>query len=154
MELECVKFLSKSKCINLISNNKKDVLFEIVKKTPEIKESIKEFIVEDLMAREDIGSTIISDRIALAHTESSLVNNLILSYGYLENSILNWDLDEDYGEVKVVILLIFPKDIDKKIYIERVKVITKILSDESLTDKIIKVKSASEIKEIFINNLN
>lgn len=151
MEVVCRNFFNESKCIDLISNNKKDVLYEIVKKTSKINESIKDTIVKELLEREGVGSTIIADRIALAHIESSLVSDLILSYGYLKNEILNWDLDEEYGTAKIIILLIFPKYLDKRNYIENVKVITKILSDENLTCNIIRVKNASEIKEIFIN---
>lgn len=151
MEVVCRNFFNESKSIDLISNNKKDVLYEIVKKTSKINESIKDTIVKELLEREGVGSTIIADRIALAHIESSLVSDLILSYGYLKNEILNWDLDEEYGTAKIIILLIFPKYLDKRNYIENVKVITKILSDENLTCNIIRVKNASEIKEIFIN---
>lgn len=147
-----VEFLKESTTLSLSSKKKYDIFCEIVKNTPQIKKKYYKDIIELLIDRENLGSTIIAPKVALAHVETDLVDTLVLSCAFSKEGIYNWSLDETNYELKVILMLLFPEKTNKHLYIDRVKRLMIQLSSEENLIKLENVKNANEIKLILINS--
>lgn len=147
-----VEFLKESTTISLSSKKKYEIFNEIVKNTPQIKEKYHKDIVQLLIDRENAGSTIIAPKVALAHAETDLADQLVFSCAFSKEGIYNWSLNETDDELKVIFLLLFPEKTNGHLYIDIVKKLMIQLSNEENLMKLANVKNASEIKCILINN--
>lgn len=145
-----VEFLNEATTISLSSKKKYDIFNEIVKNTPQIKDEYYENIIELLIARENLGSTIIAPKVALAHIETDLVDKLVLSCAFSKEGIYNWSLNETNDELKIIFLLLFPQKINRDLYIEIVKQLMIQLSNEEDLIKLANVQNADEIKRVLI----
>lgn len=149
---EYLKFLKEATALTLSSKKKYDIFSEIVKSTPQIKEECYEDIIELLIDRENLGSTIIAPKVALAHVETDLIDELVLSCAFSKEGIYNWSLSETNDELKVIFMLIFPQKTNRHLYIEIVKKLMVQFSNEENLIKLANVQNVNEIKCILINN--
>ena len=147
-----ISFLKKTTTIELNSIRKDIAIREMVENTPEIKEELYEEIIKLLKQREDSGSTVVMPSVALAHVESSLIDKLIISFGFSKRGIDDWDKENFLGKVNTIILIIFPKKGERKTYMDIIKQFIGKLADEKYILKLSNVKCAHDIKWALINN--
>jgi mannitol/fructose-specific phosphotransferase system IIA component (Ntr-type) len=147
-----VEFLEEATTISLFSKTKYEILNEIVKNTPQIKEKYHKDIVQLLIDRENAGSTVIAPKVALAHVETDLVDQLVLSCAFSKEGIYNWSFHEAGEKLKIIFMLLFPQKINRDLYIEIVKQLMIQFSDDKLLINIANVQNANEIKLTLINN--
>ena len=82
--------------LNLESKNKNAVIKELygnLKKTNLIK--VEEQGLNDILAREEMGSTGIGKRIALPHAKTKAVDELIVTFGISRNGIAYNSVDDE-----------------------------------------------------------
>lgn len=141
------KFIKEAEVIYLMTNKKIDALKMLVENTYKIRPKNYALLIKLLLNREEQGSTIIAPKISLAHVETDLTENLILSFGFANNENINWILEENV-EVKVIILLIFPIKVNKEFNVKIIKEFMNRLANQECTDKVVNVINAHDIKKI------
>lgn len=128
-----VKYISLENInLSLQSKTRQNVIKEMFDK---IKDN--ELIIDknkcylDLLKREEIGSTAVTDLIAIPHTKTEYIKDILISLGISNQGI-------DYGEekVKLVILLLAPKNKSLD-YLKLLGKFSRILSNGAVVNKII-----------------
>lgn len=133
-------FISKAHVLNIQSSDKSAALLEMVPNHHQFE------IVELLLEREKSGTTVVADGIALAHVETNRVKEPKLAFGLLKKDI-EWELNH---KVKLIVVLLIPPNL-KTAAIESIKNLMKDLADKGLTDILIEVADAREIKNQIMN---
>ncbi len=110
--MQIMDFLSKKAIIaNIRSQKKEDVIKELVDgliNSGDIEKRHRVKLIEALMAREALGSTAIGQGIAIPHTKSDCVTNLIAAFGLSKKGV---DFDSLDGEpAYIFFLLVAPQD--------------------------------------------
>lgn len=110
--MRIMEFLSeKAVAADLKSTQKEDILKELVDlliEAGEIDKKDKVKLLEQLMAREALGSTAIGQGVGIPHTKSGCVTKLIASFGLSQKGV---DFDSLDGEkVHIFFLLVAPLD--------------------------------------------
>lgn len=110
--MRIMEFLSeKAITADLKSTEKEDILKELVDllvEAGEIDKKDKGKLIEQLMAREALGSTAIGQGVGIPHTKSGCVTKLVASFGLSQKGV---DFDSLDGEkVYVFFLLVAPQD--------------------------------------------
>ena len=111
-DMRIMEFLSeKAITADLKSTEKEDILKELVDllvEAGEIDKKDKGKLIEQLMAREALGSTAIGQGVGIPHTKSGCVTKLVASFGLSQKGV---DFDSLDGEkVYVFFLLVAPQD--------------------------------------------
>lgn len=124
--------------------NSKEILFKKIAK--ELKETdiiiSKEEFVEELDNRESVGSSLISNRIAMPHVQSTNILKSEVHIILLNTPILNWNPSE---EVSIVILLALKED-EKPIKLKSVINLMKFLASDEHTKEMLKL-SVNEMSD-------
>jgi|GEM_PF-6199573 len=144
-----LKIISEADIVYLNNQEMASALMELVKNTSGIHASDNRMLVKQLLEREKQGSTIIAPKVALAHTKTEVVDNLILSFGFSKGGKLKWAF-EGKEEVKIVILLLFPIKGDRCSDFEIIKDLMIKLANQEQMDQMIKLTNAQDIKKILI----
>ena len=95
--------------LNLESKNKNAVIKELygnLKKTNLIKD--EEQGLNDILAREEMGSTGIGKRIALPHAKTKAVDELIVTFGISRNGIVYNSVDDE--NVNIFFMFLCPEN--------------------------------------------
>lgn len=94
---------------------------------------------EDILNRENIGTTQITDKIAIPHTKTDHVKDFVISLGVAKNGI-------DYGQEKIKLVILFLVPNNRNIeYLKLLATISRIFINENLVDKIIESSDPLEI---------
>lgn len=133
-------FISKAHVMNIQSPDKSKTLLEMVTGHHQFE------IVELLLKREKSGTTLIAVGIALAHVQTKWVKEPKLAFGLLKKKI-EWELNE---KVKLIVLLLIPPN-PKTSAIDAIKSLMKDLANEELTDLLIEMADARDIKNQIMN---
>ena len=132
--------------LNLESKNKNAVIKELynnLKKTNLIKD--EELGLNDIFAREEMGSTGIGRKIALPHAKTKAVDELIATFGISRNGIDYESLDNE--NVNIFFMFLCPEDKTQE-YLKVLARISRLIRDDKFIDKLLKAESNGEIIEI------
>ena len=132
--------------LNLESKTKNTVIRELynnLKKTNLIKD--EELGLNDIFAREEMGSTGIGKKIALPHAKTKAVDELIATFGISRNGIDYESLDNE--NVNIFFMFLCPEDKTQE-YLKVLARISRLIRDDKFIDKLLKAESNGEIIEI------
>ena len=132
--------------LNLESKNKSAIIKELynnLKKTNLIKD--EELGLNDIFAREEMGSTGIGRKIALPHAKTKAVDELIATFGISRNGIDYESLDNE--NVNIFFMFLCPEDKTQE-YLKVLARISRLIRKDRFIDNLLKAGSNKEIIEI------
>ena len=132
--------------LNLESKNKSAIIKELynnLKKTNLIKD--EELGLNDIFAREEMGSTGIGRKIALPHAKTKAVDELIATFGISRNGIDYESLDNE--SVNIFFMFLCPEDKTQE-YLKVLARISRLIRKDRFIDNLLKAGSNKEIIEI------
>src|SRR3990167_1854143 len=149
--MKIMDFLSKKAIgADIKSTKKEDVIRELVDlliASEEIDKKYRNKLIEQLMAREALGSTAIGQGVGIPHTKSECVNKLIASSGLSQNGV---DFDSLDGEkVYIFFLLIAPID-SAGPHLKALARLSGLLKDKYFRDSLKECKDEKAIFKIII----
>lgn len=147
--MKIMDFLSKKAiAADLKSTKKEDVIKELVDVLLEsegLEKKCRNKLVEQLMAREALGSTAIGQGVGIPHTKSECVNKLVASFGLSQKGV---DFDSLDGEnVYIFFLLIAPID-SAGPHLKALARISRLLKDKYFRDSLKECKDEKSILKI------
>ncbi|TAN59476.1 PTS sugar transporter subunit IIA [bacterium] len=147
--MKIMDFLSKKAiAADLKSAKKEDVIKELVDVLLEsegLEKKCRNKLVEQLMAREALGSTAIGQGVGIPHTKSECVNKLVASFGLSQKGV---DFDSLDGEnVYIFFLLIAPID-SAGPHLKALARISRLLKDKYFRDSLKECKDEKSILKI------
>jgi len=122
---------------------KKEIITELVEALEKARliEDV-ETVVNVVMEREKLGSTGIGNGVAVPHGKLKNINNIVCALGRSQNGV---DFDAvDRGLVHIFFLVLAPED-SASLHLKVLSRITKILRDQSLRKKVIKLSNTHDI---------
>ncbi|OGX42620.1 MAG: hypothetical protein A3G37_01165 [Omnitrophica WOR_2 bacterium RIFCSPLOWO2_12_FULL_46_30] len=149
--MKIMDFLSKKAIgADIKSTKKEDVIRELVDlliASEEIDKKYRNKLIEQLMAREALGSTAIGQGVGIPHTKSECVNKLIASFGLSQNGV---DFDSLDGEkVYIFFLLIAPID-SAGPHLKALARISRLLKDKYFRDSLKECKDEKSILKVIV----
>ena len=132
--------------LNLESKNKSAIIKELynnLKKTNLIKD--EELGLNDIFAREEMGSTGIGRKIALPHAKTKAVDELIATFGISRNGIDYESLDNE--NVNIFFMFLCPEDKTQE-YLKVLARISRLIRKDRFKDNLLKAGWNKEIIEI------
>ncbi|MDE1920363.1 MAG: PTS sugar transporter subunit IIA [Candidatus Omnitrophica bacterium] len=135
-------------CTELKSETKAEVILEMVGILVDngiIEKKYKNKIVEGLMAREALGSTAIGQGIAIPHTKSDTVSELISALAISKTGV-NFD-SLDGEPAHIFFLLIAPSD-SAGPHLKALARVSRLLKDKFFRDSLKNTKTAKEVMDL------
>lgn len=132
--------------LNLESKNKNAVireLFSNLAKTNLIKD--EEQALNDIFAREEMGSTGIGKKIALPHAKTKAVDELMITFGISRNGIAYNSIDEE--NVNIFFMFLCPENKTQE-YLKVLARISRLIREDRFVNSLLKATSNEEILEI------
>lgn len=132
--------------LNLESKNKNAVIKELygnLKKTNLIKD--EEQGLNDILEREEMGSTGIGKRIALPHAKTKAVDELIVTFGISRNGIAYNSVDDE--NVNIFFMFLCPENKSQE-YLKVLARISRLIREDRFIDNLLKAESNEQIIEI------
>ncbi len=133
---------------NLVSKDKKEVVWELVElliKAKEIKAKDKEKVVKTLLERESLGSTGIGQGIAIPHGKTDAVRHIIAAFGRSMQGIDYASLDR--APVHLFFLILAPAD-SVGDHLKALARISRLLKDKNFRRALQEAKDAGELINI------
>lgn len=149
--MKIADFLSKKAITaDLKAVRKEDVLKELVDllaASEDIEKKNRNKLVEQLMAREALGSTAIGQGVGIPHAKSECVNKLVAGFGISQKGV---DFDSLDGEkVYIFFLLIAPID-SAGPHLKALARISRLLKDKYFRDSLKECKDEKSILKIIL----
>ena len=149
--MKIADFLSKKAITaDLKAVKKEDVLKELVDLlavSDDIEKKNRNKLVEQLMAREALGSTAIGQGVGIPHAKSECVNKLVAGFGISQKGV---DFDSLDGEkVYIFFLLIAPID-SAGPHLKALARISRLLKDKYFRDSLKECKDEKSILKIIL----
>mgnify|MGYP000859935790 CR=1 FL=1 len=133
-------------CLDLKSNNKNSVireLYENLKKCGLVKD--EELALNDILKREEMGTTGIGKKIALPHAKTKSVDELIVTFGISRDGIEYESLDED--KVNIFFMFLCPENQTQE-YLRILARISRLIRETRFVNSLLSAKSNDEIVKI------
>lgn len=131
--------------INIEVKDKQDVLEALVRKIGSNVNSQEE-LIKDVLAREALVSTGLVNGIAIPHAQSNQVNKAMVAVATLSSDI-EWETI-DGSNVKVVILIVVPKNSQQGEHLAILASLAENLTDDIVCGALINSQSKQEIVRI------
>jgi len=149
--MKIADFLSKKAITaDLKAVKKEDVLKELVDLlavSDDIEKKNRNKLVEQLMAREALGSTAIGQGVGIPHAKSECVNKLVAGFGISQKGV---DFDSLDGEkVYIFFLLIAPID-SAGPHLKALARISRLLKDKYFRDSLKECKDEKSVLKIIL----
>jgi len=132
--------------LNLESKNKNAVIRELynnLKKTNLIKN--EEQGLNDIFAREEMGSTGIGKKIALPHAKTKGVDELMITFGISRNGIAYNSIDDE--NVNIFFMFLCPENKTQE-YLKVLARISRLIREDRFVESLLKAATNEEILEI------
>ena len=132
-------------CINLKSNDKISVLYELVDiliKSGEINSSNREEIFNILLKREKLGSTSIDNGVAIPHGKSNLVKSIVIAIGLSRDGI---DYNSIDGKKTYVFFLLIVPLSSVAPHLKVLVRVSRLLKNKTFWDALINAKSPEDV---------
>ena len=123
-------------------------MVELAVKNKEISHDDAETVKNSLIEREKSMSTGIGNGVAIPHCSTSKVHNIITVMALTSRGLNFESIDNE--PVKIIILLIVPKDKLTQ-HIKTLANIAKMMSDSSLREKLLELKTSDSVLKILKN---
>ena len=130
----------------LESKNKNAVIRELynnLKKTNLIKN--EEQGLNDIFAREEMGSTGIGKKIALPHAKTKAVDELMITFGISRNGIAYNSIDDE--NVNIFFMFLCPENKTQE-YLKVLARISRLIREDRFVESLLKATTNEEILEI------
>ena len=149
--MKIADFLSKKAITaDLKAVKKEDVLKELVDLlavSDDIEKKNRNKLVEQLMAREALGSTAIGQGVGIPHAKSECVNKLVAGFGISQKGVYFDSLDGE--KVYIFFLLIAPID-SAGPHLKALARISRLLKDKYFRDSLKECKDEKSILKIIL----
>ncbi|BBM52689.1 PTS transporter subunit IIA-like nitrogen-regulatory protein PtsN [Leptotrichia trevisanii] len=132
--------------LNLESKNKNAVIRELynnLKKTNLIKN--EEQGLNDIFAREEMGSTGIGKKIALPHAKTKAVDELMITFGISRNGIAYNSIDDE--NVNIFFMFLCPENKTQE-YLKVLARISRLIREDRFVESLLKATTNEEVLEI------
>ena len=132
--------------LNLESKNKNAVIRELynnLKKTNLIKN--EEQGINDIFAREEMGSTGIGKKIALPHAKTKAVDELMITFGISRNGIAYNSIDDE--NVNIFFMFLCPENKTQE-YLKVLARISRLIREDRFVESLLKATTNEEVLEI------
>ncbi len=130
---------------DLTARRKKEVLEELCSLLAEQESLDSEPLLKVLLEREKLGSTGITDGIAIPHGKSKDINNILVAFG---RSTAGVDFDSMDGEPTYLFFLILAPMNSTTIHLKVLAKISRLLKDPVLRKELNEAKDSSTIYEL------
>jgi PTS system nitrogen regulatory IIA component len=130
---------------DLTARRKKEVLEELCSLLAEQESLDPEPLLKVLLEREKLGSTGITDGIAIPHGKSKDINNILVAFG---RSTAGVDFDSMDGEPTYLFFLILAPTNSTTIHLKVLAKISRLLKDPVLRKELNEAKDSSTIYEL------
>jgi len=133
---------------NLESTNKKDAIEELVDllvKSDDIKSAKKKDVVRSVLEREGLGSTGIGQGVAIPHSKSPLIKDLVGAFAISKKGINFESLD---GKPAHIFFLLLASSDTTGPHLKALARISRLLKDKYFRDALIQAKTDKEVYEI------
>lgn len=128
---------------NPSKNEALKILVDLIRNNSDVLKDEKHFY-ENILAREELGSTGIGQRIAIPHARSEKIEKLVIAVGLLRNKV---DFNSPDGEkVKLIVLVGAPKGQNRE-YLSLVSELMRTFRDKNLRENIICADNYQELLE-------
>lgn len=128
---------------NPTKNEALKILVDLIRNNSDVLKDEKHFY-ENILAREELGSTGIGQGIAIPHARSEKIEKLVIAVGLLRNKV---DFNSPDGErVKLIVLVGAPKGQNRE-YLSLVSELMRTLRDKNLRENIICADNYQELLE-------
>ncbi len=133
--------------LNLSSRQKEDAIRELAQSVKVGKEMHDfERFLEDVFDRERLGTTGIGDEIAIPHTRTDAVNQLIIAFGRSTRGVEFESLDG--RKVKLLFLMGTPKG-SVSSYLKILAQLTQLLKREPFREKLLEAQDGETVVKLF-----
>ncbi len=141
-------YLQKECCvINLESSTKEDAIVEIVNHLSALGKLLdKGRVINDILKREELGSTGIGHRVAIPHSPSDGVEGFVIGFG---RSVAGIDFNSIDGDKVNLIFLMATNPKELNLYLKLLAKLSKLLNDDNFRRELTLAVSAEEVVEIF-----
>ena len=139
INVDTINFDLKSKNKNAVIKE----LYEGIKNNNSVKN--EELGLNDIYAREEMGSTGIGKGVALPHAKTKAVDGLIITFGISKNGIEYDSLDEE--NVKIFFMFLCPEGNTQE-YLKVLARISRWIKEDKFRENLLKAKTGEEIVEI------
>ena len=132
--------------LNLESKNKNAVIRELynnLKKTNLIKN--EEQGLNDIFAREEMGSTGSGKKIALPHAKTKAVDELMITFGISRNGIAYNSIDDE--NVNIFFMFLCPENKTQE-YLKVLARISRLIREDRFVESLLKATTNEEVLEI------
>ncbi len=135
--------------LELESKDKKSILKELfgkLSKCSEVNDEKKCY--EDLMERENLGSTGIGKGVAIPHAKTDGVDKIIMTIGISKNPIYFDSIDDE--DVRIFFMFLAPTNLSQE-YLVLLAKISRFIREDKFREQLLNASSKEEIKEILIS---
>lgn len=105
----------------------------------------EEQALNDIFAREEMGSTGIGKKIALPHAKTKAVDELMITFGISRNGIAYNSIDDE--NVNIFFMFLCPENKTRE-YLKVLARISRLIREDRFVDSLLKASSNEEILEI------
>lgn len=134
--------------LNIKSSNKKDILLQLIKRF-ELNEHQENLLYKSVLQREEMGSTGIGNGIAIPHTRSMVITDLMISIG-MPNEPIEFDAIDD-KPVFLIFLIVAPPYASKSEYLILLGKIAETFQEISKAEKLFTIQDEDVFKEELCN---
>ena len=128
---------------NPTKNEALKILVDLIRNNSDVLKDEKHFY-ENILAREELGSTGIGQGIAIPHARSEKIEKLVIAVGLLRNKV---DFNSPDGErIKLIVLVGAPKGQNRE-YLSLVSELMRTFRDKNLRENIICADNYQELLE-------
>ena len=134
--------------LNIKSPNKQDILLQLIKRF-ELDEHQENLLYKSVLQREEMGSTGIGNGIAIPHTRSMVITDLMISIG-MPNEPIEFDAIDD-KPVFLIFLIVAPPYASKSEYLILLGKIAETFQEISEAEKLFTIQDEDVFKEELCN---
>jgi fructose-specific phosphotransferase system IIA component len=140
--------LEKESCIvDLKASTKEEAIIEIVNQLARAGKVVdKHRFINDILAREKLGSTGIGHKVAIPHSPTEGVEGFVMGFG---RSVEGIDFGSSDGDKVNLVFLMGTNPAELNLYLKFLAKLSRFLNEESFRNELIAAKTADEIIQIF-----
>jgi fructose-specific phosphotransferase system IIA component len=141
-------YLQKENCVlDLKASTKQEAIIEIIDKLSSQGKVIdKGRLINDIMKREQLGSTGIGHKVAIPHSPTEAIEGFLIGFGRSRSGV---DFDSIDGDKVSLIFLMGTNPKELNIYLRFLAALSRLLNNENFRKELIMAADADEVIDIF-----
>jgi fructose-specific phosphotransferase system IIA component len=133
--------------VDLKASTKEEAIIEIVNQLARAGKVVdKHRFINDILAREKLGSTGIGHKVAIPHSPTEGVEGFVMGFG---RSVEGIDFGSSDGDKVNLVFLMGTNPAELNLYLKFLAKLSRFLNEESFRNELIAAKTADEIIQIF-----